>query len=502
MLENAGERAHHLRTRVRYGQRRLKRLSRTATLGGIFLSFLEIGLTGFGGGLAVISQIRTLTVNRRRWLTEHEFAEAFALAQSLPGTNAGNAVTYVGLRLRGWKGACVAMVAFILPSMLMMIVLAILYKHLRALPDTQRLFHGFNGAVVALIVVTAWRLGRNTLTRPWQWYVAVLSTLAVVILDATIIEIVLAAGIIGIYMQSFGEERWQRLRRIQRLAARRRDRLEELERKNFIGGYVTRAVAEERVRQQGMKRRARASQEKRSVEETKPDSQAQADDSQAKDTGQAQEHEAGKAHDAAQSQDDGPPFKRLRSIGALAVAMPVLTKLGLLITLCAIFLRIGAVTFGGGFIMIPLIESEVVNTHQWLTHQEFVDATALGQITPGPVLITATFVGYRVAGTLGALFATISVFLPAFLMTIAAGSSLRRFRSNRQVQAFLRGVTPAVVGLLVAAAWSIGRAGIQTWVGLMIMIIAVAVLLRFRPNPFWVILGAGLLRLLIGLVLG
>jgi chromate transporter len=502
VLENAGERAHHLRTRVRYGQRRLKRLSRTATLGGIFLSFLEIGLTGFGGGLAVISQIRTLTVNRRRWLTEHEFAEAFALAQSLPGTNAGNAVTYVGLRLRGWKGACVAMVAFILPSMLMMIVLAILYKHLRALPDTQRLFHGFNGAVVALIVVTAWRLGRNTLTRPWQWYVAVLSTLAVVILDATIIEIVLAAGIIGIYMQSFGEERWQRLRRIQRLAARRRDRLEELERKNFIGGYVTRAVAEERVRQQGMKRRARASQEKRSVEETKPDSQAQADDSQAKDTGQAQEHEAGKAHDAAQSQDDGPPFKRLRSIGALAVAMPVLTKLGLLITLCAIFLRIGAVTFGGGFIMIPLIESEVVNTHQWLTHQEFVDATALGQITPGPVLITATFVGYRVAGTLGALFATISVFLPAFLMTIAAGSSLRRFRSNRQVQAFLRGVTPAVVGLLVAAAWSIGRAGIQTWVGLMIMIIAVAVLLRFRPNPFWVILGAGLLRLLIGLVLG
>ena len=98
--------------------------------------------------------------------------------------------------------------------------------------------------------------------------------------------------------------------------------------------------------------------------------------------------------------------------------------------------------------MVPLIENEVVRTNHWLTQQEFADATALGQLTPGPVLITATFIGYRVAGTLGALVATVAVFLPAFLMTIAAGSSLRRFRSNRQVQAFLRGVTPAVVGLL------------------------------------------------------
>jgi chromate transporter len=83
-------------------------------------------------------------------------------------------------------------------------------------------------------------------------------------------------------------------------------------------------------------------------------------------------------------------------------------------------------------------------------------------------------------------------------MTIAAGSSLRRFRANRQVQAFLRGVTPAVVGLLVAAAWSIGRAGIHTWMGLSIAIIAALVLLRFRLNAIWVMFGAGALRLLLG----
>src|SRR6266852_1742327 len=165
MFEQARARGQKFGTRVRSGHKRLKRLSREPDLGGIFLSFFKIGCTGFGGGLAVITQIRALAVTRRRWFTDHEFTEAFALAQSLPGTNAGNAVTYIGLRLRGWRGAAVAMAAFILPSMLMMIALAILYKHLRYLTATQYLFHGLNAAVVALIVVTAWRIGRNTLVR-------------------------------------------------------------------------------------------------------------------------------------------------------------------------------------------------------------------------------------------------------------------------------------------------------------------------------------------------
>jgi chromate transporter len=450
---------------VRYGQKRLKRLSETASLGGIFLSFLYIGLTGFGGGLAVMAQIRFLAVRKRRWFTEHEFAEAFALAQSLPGTNAGNAVAYIGWRLRGIAGGAVALTAFILPSMLMMILLAIGYRHLRQLPNMDRLFHGLNAAVVALIIVTAWRIGRNTLTKPWQWYITVFSFLAVVLFNATIIEVVLAAGLIGIYIDSFAERRWQRWRRIRRLAARRRERLAELESRNFVGGYLTRAMADERVR--------RAAHE----DEEETDETSDAPEASSKST-------------------------RLRSVSFLLAAMPVLAKASLLITLSMIFLRIGTVTFGGGFVMVPLIEAEVVNTHGWLTHQEFADATALGQLTPGPVLITATFIGYRVAGTLGALFATISVFLPAFVMTMAAGTYLRRFRANRQVQAFLRGVTPAVVGLLVAASWSIGRAGIHTWMGITIAIVCTVVLLRFRPNPFWVIMGAGLARFLLGLFLG
>lgn len=467
-----------MRTRVRYGRREIERISRTATLGGLFLSFFKIGLVGFGGGLAVISQIRALVVNQRRWLSDQEFAEGFALAQSLPGTSAGNAATYIGLKLRGWRGACVSMAGFILPSMLLMIVLAILYRHLRVLPDTDRLFHGLNAAVVALILVTAWRIGRNTLNKKWQWVLAVMACLTVSLFSATVLEVVIAAGVVGILIDSFAEKQWKRWRAARtptsrrreriatRMIARRRERRNSERKQEFVGGYLMRAIAEERVRRATL----------------------------------IEEDEAGDGEDG----DDGsqpPPKKRLRSIAVMGVSMPVLAKLGLLFALSTVFLRMGAATFGGGFVMIPLMEAEVVNSHHWLTRQEFADATALGQITPGPVLIAATFIGYRVAGTLGALVATISIFLPAFLMTIAAGTSLRRFRTNEIVQSFLRGVTPAVVGLLVAAAISIGRAGINSWVGVCLTILALLVLIRFRINAFWVILGAGVLRFLIGFIL-
>jgi chromate transporter len=419
------------------------------------LSFLKIGLVGFGGGVAVLAQIRALTVRKRHWLTDAEFAETVALAQSLPGTSAGNSVTYIGVRLLGWRGAAVAMSGFILPSMLIMIALAIVYKHVHTFSGTERFFHGLNGAVVALILVTAWRMGKSILTKGWQWLLAALAFLAVAILDATVIEVVFAAGLVGIYMDSFAEKqlrRWQSLRTIVRRRSRVRTRLVKQRRENIHRSYAS----------------AKREESKKEV--------------------------------ANETQEEREESTTFRSVSILAVAMPLAAKLGLLITLSAIFLRMGSVTFGGGLVMVPLIESEVVNNHHWLTHQEFADAFSLGQITPGPVLITATFVGYRVAGTLGALVATISIFLPAFLMTIAAASSLKRFRSNEQVQSFLRGVAPAVVGLLVAAALSVGRAGIHTWVGLAIMIIAIVTLIRFRPNAFWVILGAGVARVLLSTI--
>ncbi len=465
------QRVRKIKTRARYEHRRLKRISRTATFGGLFLSFLKIGLTGFGGGLAVLAQIRQLVIHERRWLTEHDFIEALALGQSLPGTSAGNAVTYIGFRLRGWRGAAVALTGFILPSMLMMIALALLYDRFRALPNTQQLFHGFNAAVVALIAVTAWRMGKHTSSKTWQRILIVLSFAAVIFLKATVLEVILISGLIGIGIESFAEKQLPRLERIRGFATRRQQRIRSRialrkpkKPHRFFGGYLTEAMAEERLRQ---------------MSEALV-TQLESDDED----------------DLDEPEPTGPLFPSF-----LLPAIPVIAKLGLALSVSFIFLRIGAVTFGGGFVMIPEIENEVVNSHHWLTHQEFADATALGQITPGPVLIMATFVGYRVAGFLGALFSTLCVFLPSFVMTIAAGSSFRRFRTNRQMQAFLRGVAPAVTGLLAAAAWSVARSGIHTIIGGVMAIVIVVILLRYRPNALYVLMGAGLFRFVLALVL-
>lgn len=467
-----GLRVRKIKTRARYGRRRLERISRTATLGGLFLSFLNIGLTGFGGGFAVLLQIRNLVVQERRWLGENDFVEALALGQSLPGTSAGNAVTYVGYRLRGWRGAAVSLSGFVLPSMLMMIALAIFYDRFRALPNTEQLFHGFNSAVVALIAVTAWRMGKQTVSKPWQRILIALAFAAVVFLKATVVEVILLSGLVGIGIEAFSERQLPRLQRIRGFATRRQRRIRtrmairRSKPHKFFGGYLTEALAEERLRRMS---EALVTQDN------------------------------DKEYDGALEEDytEEKPSAR----GFFLLALPVFAKLGLALSLSFIFLRIGAVTFGGGFVMIPEIQAEVVDSHHWLTHQEFADATALGQITPGPVLIMATFVGYRVAGTVGALFATIGVFLPSFVLTIAAGSSFRRFRANRQMQAFLRGVAPAVAGLLVAAAWSVARAGIHSIIGASMAVVILVILLRFRANAFWILIGAGLFRYLLALVL-
>ena len=467
-----GLRVRKIKTRARYGRRRLKQISRTATLGGLFLSFLKIGLTGFGGGFAVLLHIRTLVVQERRWLGENDFVEALALGQSLPGTSAGNAVTYIGYRLRGWRGAGVSLSGFVIPSMLMMIALAIFYDRFRALPNTEQLFHGLNSAVVALIAITAWRMGKQTVSKPWQRIVMVLAFAAVVFLKATVVEVILLSGLVGIGIDAFSEKQLSRLERIRGLAARRQRRIRarmsirRTKPHKFFGGYLTEALAEERLRRMSEALVTQANDEEES------------DDS---------------------LEEVGSERPSLR--GFFLLAFPVFAKLGLALSLSFIFLRIGAVTFGGGFVMIPEIQAEVVDSHHWLTHQEFADATALGQITPGPVLIMATFVGYRVAGAVGALFATIGVFLPSFVMTIAAGSSFRRFRANRQMQAFLRGVAPAVAGLLVAAAWSVARAGIHSIIGASMAVVILVILFRFRLNVFWVLIGAAVFRYLLALVL-
>lgn len=162
-----------------------------------------------------------------------------------------------------------------------------------------------------------------------------------------------------------------------------------------------------------------------------------------------------------------------------------------LFQLAWVFLKIGTFTFGGGIVIIPMIESEVVTKYGWLTHTEFIDAVTLGQITPGPVIVSGTFIGYKAAGILGAIVATVSVILPSFLMICLATEAIHKFRENKMLANFLRGARIAVIGMVFDAGLSIGRSSLVDTTTVLIAVVSVLCLFKYKVNPIWILVGAG-----------
>ncbi len=182
----------------------------------------------------------------------------------------------------------------------------------------------------------------------------------------------------------------------------------------------------------------------------------------------------------------------LGSSGGLALPA-VVQKAG---ELALVFLKVGTVIFGGGFAAIPFLQHEVVDLHHWLTMREFIDGVALGQVTPGPVAITAAFIGYKVLGISGAVIAALGTFLPSTFMLWGLIHVYRRVSSNALVQGFLSGVMPAVAGMLLWATVFLGRSAITGPVQAVLAPFAFCLLLRFKVEPIWLILGGALVGLL------
>jgi len=160
-----------------------------------------------------------------------------------------------------------------------------------------------------------------------------------------------------------------------------------------------------------------------------------------------------------------------------------------------VFLKIGTFTFGGGIVIIPLVEKEVVFNYGWLTKAEFIDAVTLGQVTPGPVIISATFIGYKVCGIVGATIATASVILPSFLMICLATEAIKKFHENKMLANFLRGARVAVIGMVFDAGVSIGRNSLVDIKTVLIAAVSIICLFKFKINPIWILLGAGIVGL-------
>jgi chromate transporter len=171
-------------------------------------------------------------------------------------------------------------------------------------------------------------------------------------------------------------------------------------------------------------------------------------------------------------------------------------------TLFLTFLKIGATLYGSGYVLLAFLRNDFVHRLGWLSDRQLLDAIAVGQVTPGPVFTTATFVGYVLAGWTGAVLATVAIFLPSFVFVALSHPLLPRIRGSRGAGAFLDGVNVAAVGLMAAVTWQLARSAITDWFTAALAVAAGVLLIRWRVNSVWLIIGgaaAGLaFRLLAG----
>lgn len=180
----------------------------------------------------------------------------------------------------------------------------------------------------------------------------------------------------------------------------------------------------------------------------------------------------------------------LPGLPALIAQAPGTSSLTLLVQLFLVFLKIGAVLYGSGYVLLAFLHSDFVERLGWLTNQQLLDAVAVGQFTPGPVFTTATFIGYVIGGWPGAVVATTGIFLPSFILVAAVNPLVPRLRQSPWMGSLLDGVNVASLGLMAGVTFELGRAAIVDWFTALLAVLSAVVLLRFKVNTTWLILGS------------
>ena len=163
----------------------------------------------------------------------------------------------------------------------------------------------------------------------------------------------------------------------------------------------------------------------------------------------------------------------------------------ILLKFCWILIVVNALTIGGGFVMLPMLHREFVEKYHWLTNREFLDAIAIGQVTPGPLTVMNAFMGYKIYGLLGAVMAMVSSYLPCIIIVTLVAKYYYTYRESMIVNSSFKGIRPAVIGLLAAVAISLGNASLVDPVTFGIAIISFIVIAFTKIDPTFVIIGAG-----------
>ena len=417
--------------------------------------WFKLGFISFGGPAGQIALMHAELVERRRWISEQRFLHALNYCMVLPGPEAQQLATYIGWLLHRTWGGIVAGALFVLPSLLLLIALSWIYVRFGEQPVIAGLFYGIKPAVTAIVLHAAWRIGSRAIANRWMAGIAATAFVAIFALDVPFPAIVVAAALVG----HFGARRWPGV--------------------FALGGG----------------------------------------------------HAAGKkGYGPALIDDDSPRamhtlFTRSRLALVLAVggglwvaAMAILLALhgwdGTLTRMGWFFTKAALLTFGGAYAVLPYVYQGAVEHYQWLTAPQMIDGLALGETTPGPLIMVVAFVGFVggwtsalfgsdslfLAGAVAALVVTFFTFLPSFLFVFLGGPLIESTHGNLSFTAPLTAITAAVVGVIANLAlffawhvlWPRGFSGPFEWPAVVIGVAAAVALFRFRLGVIPIVLGAGL----------
>jgi len=368
------------------------------SLADLFLSFLKLGSTAFGGP-AMVPYIGRLAVTDRKWLDEQTFRDGVGLCQTIPGATAMQLSAYVGFRASGVAGAAVSFIGFGLPAFLLMVGLSAFYVRSHTLPPVAPVFKGLQAIVVAIVANATLSFGKTSLKDVRDGVIGVLAA-AMFAFKMNPILIILMTALLGFVVYT-------------------RDSPRSL--------------------------RTSSSQQSHSAK----------------------------------------PLLIILSVAAVCVMILFVVERRLF-DLAALMFRIDLFAFGGGFASVPLMFHEIVEVRAWMSDQTFLDGIALGQITPGPIVITATFVGYLLYGLPGAVVATASIFLPSFLIVNGIIPYFDRLKSSAYFSSPVRAILCSFVGLLLMVTvrfatnmpWDIPRIGLG---------IAAFLALLMKTETIWII---------------
>ncbi len=405
-----------------------------------FWYWLKLGFISFGGPAGQIALMHTELVERRRWISEQRFLHALNYCMLLPGPEATQLAVYIGWLMHKTRGGIMAGTLFFLPSLLILIVLSWIYLAYGSLPVVAGILYGIKPAVVAIVLAAAWRIGSRTLKNPTLIAIAIGAFVAIAVGGVAFPLIVLAAAGIG-----------------------------------FVGARVLPAHFQ--------------------IGGAHPDSRA--------------------SYGLAFIDDDTPTpahatftWARLARVLLCGVGLGVGAWLLLawafgsdnaLAHMGWFFTKAAMLTFGGAYAVLPYVYQGGVEHYQWLTAAQMIDGLALGETTPGPLIMIVAFVGFvgawshtllgsahlLLAGVAGATVATFFTFLPSFVFILAGGPLVESTRDNVRMTAPLTAISAAVVGVIVSLAVFFGNhvfqvAGRADLAAIAIAALATVALFRYK----------------------